>query len=686
MGPEQGDGALLASLRDGDDAAYAELWRRHHDAGLRAARAITGKLDPEDVVQEAFARVLAAVRRGNGPQGAFRPYLYAVVRNVTADWGRAQDHVVPTDDVPGDDQPADPFDDAVLERTVVGTAFRSLRPEWQEVLWYLEVEGLSTRETAAHLGLSPNAVAALAYRARDGLRTAWLQAHLNHLAADDGCRWTVEHLGSYQRRALRRRDTARVEEHLKTCPTCPVLVGELERVAGGLRAVLLPLVLGAATAGDLLPAAGAAGAVGGTGTAATTTAGTGSAGTGSAEGSTAGAGASAGAPGRSGAARTVPPVVAVVLALALVGGIAAAATLTARGLFDAPGSAETVTAGEDASGDATPPAPAGTGGHAAGPAAGHAGSGTEPGSTDGALPDDPPHGLAAPRRAAPGKVAASTVAPGTVAQPGQASEPATSTTPAAPSPATPQNPAVPQNPGTPDPADLPADPAADDKPTAPPVPPPAGPAVPDTGPGSGPDDGPDEDGTPPGPQEPQQPQEPQDPEAPVVATPVVLAADTSDGLYMPLLSGEGTPGAEVLVRDASGAVVACTTVAVDGTWAVSADVEPGVTVLTASQVLDGVESALTGPVGPFDLEVPQILHMADGGTTAPVVTFHGPAGRSVQALVDGRPTSTVHRLGAEPLVRVIQGQAPGEHVFGVRFFDPVTGRYGAQATRSFVVR
>lgn len=238
---------LVARARDGDDGAYAELWRRHHDAGRQAARAVTRTFDADDVVQEAFTRVLSAVRRGGGPDGAFRPYLYAAIRNVVTDWGRARGDVQlvePTDDAPDPDAA---FDGAVVERTLTGAAFRRLRPEWQAVLWYTEVERMRPREAAPLLGLSANATAALAYRARDALRTAWLQAHVNHDAAEGDCRWTAERLGAYSRRRLTRRDHDRVEEHLTSCVRCSRIVAELDDVAGSLRAALLPPVLGGAS-------------------------------------------------------------------------------------------------------------------------------------------------------------------------------------------------------------------------------------------------------------------------------------------------------------------------------------------------------------------------------------------------------------------------------------------------------
>ena len=51
-----------------------------------AARSLTrSTADADDAVAEAFARVLAVMRRGGGPEVAMRPYLMTVVRNVCFD-------------------------------------------------------------------------------------------------------------------------------------------------------------------------------------------------------------------------------------------------------------------------------------------------------------------------------------------------------------------------------------------------------------------------------------------------------------------------------------------------------------------------------------------------------------------------------------------------------------------------
>ncbi|MEI7055316.1 sigma-70 family RNA polymerase sigma factor [Nocardioides sp. CCNWLW239] len=251
-------------VRGGDDAAFGGLWARHQDAGLRAARQISHRFDPEDLVQEAFTRVLSAIRGGKGPRDAFRPYLYASIRAVSMNWtrDRAKEHTL--EDLSSQVDVDAMFEDVLLEQTVTGQAFKSLRPEWRTILWYTAVEGMSAREAGPLLGLSANAAAALAYRAREGLRVAWLQAHVSSDDADPACVWTVDRIGVYQRNGLRRKDKATFEEHLESCLKCTILVRETTDLASSLKAILLPIVLGSGIVSlDALGAVSLGGAVAG---------------------------------------------------------------------------------------------------------------------------------------------------------------------------------------------------------------------------------------------------------------------------------------------------------------------------------------------------------------------------------------------------------------------------------------
>jgi RNA polymerase sigma factor (sigma-70 family) len=297
---------LVDATRAGDREAFAELWRRHARAGLTVARAHSD-LDADDLVAEAYAKIYQAIANGNGPTSGFRAYLFTTVRSVAATWGR-RSRETPIDDADTIEDPA--FTEAAgldaLDRSLTASAFRTLPTRWQEVLWYCEVERMKPAEVAPLLGMSANGVAALAYRAREGLRQAWIQAHLASVPEGSDCRWTTERLGAYARHGLGKRDTAKVEAHLIDCARCTVVAAEAKDVGSRIALVLLPLIAGvggataysawmqsgahtvpyaAGTAGAAIPAAATGGAgAGAVGAGAGANAGAGAAGSGSASG------------------------------------------------------------------------------------------------------------------------------------------------------------------------------------------------------------------------------------------------------------------------------------------------------------------------------------------------------------------------------------------------------------------
>jgi len=280
---ERSDAELITAVRAGDESGFAALYERHSAAATVVARQYTDNAaDADDVVADAFTAVYSALRRGNGPDEAFRAYLFTVVRRTAGVRREGARKVQPTDDVAtleAGTALAGTAEEPALEgfeRGVVARAFHSLPERWQAVLWHTEVEGRPPAEIAPVLGLSANGVAALAYRAREGLRQAYLQQHLRD-PLDEGCRAVAASLGAYVRGGLGSRESTKVAAHLDGCDECRALVLELGDVNHGMRAVVAPLVLGVAGLGALshvLPfggavvAGGAAAAAGAAGSAA----------------------------------------------------------------------------------------------------------------------------------------------------------------------------------------------------------------------------------------------------------------------------------------------------------------------------------------------------------------------------------------------------------------------------------
>lgn len=327
-GSAPSDEELLRRCRNADSEAFAELWERHRRAGLVAARNLAPRFSADDLVSEAYLRIFELTRDGRGPRGAFRPYLYQVIRSIAADWWRSPEHANDALDEIPDLTEAGPWEDGAFDRNAAAQAFATLNERWQAVLWYTEVEGMTPREAAKLLGISANGVSALAARAREALQSAWVEAHVNREIAAASCRSTLQHLQRYQRGKLTRAASRDVAAHLDGCDSCAKAAAEYSTLNRQLALVIAGVLLGAGPALALLeslnPIAAAASTVGasaGAGTGTSTAASAGGTGTtGAGAGATSGGAAAAGA----GAGVLAAPVVLIaataVAAVAIGGG------------------------------------------------------------------------------------------------------------------------------------------------------------------------------------------------------------------------------------------------------------------------------------------------------------------------------------------------------------------------------
>lgn len=257
---------LIARLRAGDDTAFAELFAQHATAVRRLARGLADDASQaEDIAAETFFRVLQAVRRGSGPKENVRAYLLTVARRVAWEWqAAARDVPVSDDELDIRAGFAEHNAAGAADCTLIARAFATLPERWRSVLWQTEVEGEQPSVVAPQFGLSANAAAALARRARQGLRAAYLQAHLAGTSGAADCRAVLGKLGSYTAGSVTRPEARRIGAHLELCATCRATHDELRDVCFSLRAhagdlgVLIPL---SATAGAGTGGGGFLGAV-----------------------------------------------------------------------------------------------------------------------------------------------------------------------------------------------------------------------------------------------------------------------------------------------------------------------------------------------------------------------------------------------------------------------------------------
>jgi len=174
------DPALVALARAGDRAAFDELVRRHAD-GLYAvvARLCAGRDEAEEVTQEAFLRAWRGLPGFRG-DAQFFTWLYRIGVNEArrrADGRRRRaDVVVVSLDEQREHasrdrwvQPVDRAERADL-RCTLDAAIAGLPVDQRAALVLRDVDGLSTAEAAAVLGLGEAAFKSRLHRARELLR------------------------------------------------------------------------------------------------------------------------------------------------------------------------------------------------------------------------------------------------------------------------------------------------------------------------------------------------------------------------------------------------------------------------------------------------------------------------------------------------------------------------------------
>jgi RNA polymerase sigma-70 factor (ECF subfamily) len=169
----------------GDRGATADLVAHFHPAVHRYCRTRLGRFAgsydaADDVAQEVFVAVLAALPRFRDEGKPFAAFVFGIAAHKVADAQRAAyRRPVPVADVP--DQPDDgPGPEDNLLRTADAARARALleylSPDQREILLLRVAAGLSAEDTASALNMTPGAVRVAQHRAL---------ARLRALAADE---------------------------------------------------------------------------------------------------------------------------------------------------------------------------------------------------------------------------------------------------------------------------------------------------------------------------------------------------------------------------------------------------------------------------------------------------------------------------------------------------------------------
>lgn len=221
------DHRLVALLRADTPTAYpalGELRDRHRHALLAYARVCANDTDAaRQLGAQAFARAAREVARGVEPRGSWRHHALLLVHRTAAEWATDERRARLSPSLPATlgarDREAPRAPAALL------SAFHTLPPRTQTLLWHSVVDGDSDAATGIVTGMPARDVAQARGAALDALRDACLAARVAR-AQGTHCRG-YGRLIEEATRPGRPRNTAALDAHLARCPSCTAAYLEL---------------------------------------------------------------------------------------------------------------------------------------------------------------------------------------------------------------------------------------------------------------------------------------------------------------------------------------------------------------------------------------------------------------------------------------------------------------------------
>ncbi len=172
------DADVVRRVRAGETALFEVLVRRHDQRVYRTVRSILRDEDEaEDAMQQAWLQAYLHLAEFEGT-AAFSTWLVRIAANEALQSLRRRSRLAPVPEA-GEEDTMDPRAENPEDRAADREAARLLEravdrlpPHYRTVFMLREVEGLSTAETAAALGIGEEAAKVRLHRARALLRGA----------------------------------------------------------------------------------------------------------------------------------------------------------------------------------------------------------------------------------------------------------------------------------------------------------------------------------------------------------------------------------------------------------------------------------------------------------------------------------------------------------------------------------
>lgn len=163
---------LLEMIRNGNDAAFAELYENFHGKIFRFVWQMSGSRSAaEDILQEVFLVVLQKMGNFDRSRGSLSSYLFGIARIHVLRWlEENKEHKVPLENASEDasKEVETPFTELSREESItkLRKAILSLPEQYREVIVLCELQELSYSEAASVIGCALGTVRSRLHRAR----------------------------------------------------------------------------------------------------------------------------------------------------------------------------------------------------------------------------------------------------------------------------------------------------------------------------------------------------------------------------------------------------------------------------------------------------------------------------------------------------------------------------------------